>query len=281
MKKPLIGLALLSLSTTLLAETRELTIGKGLDFKITYKQSIESVEVTDERIKLIPVKNENGGEIPYVVACANVPMSGSEFSRLESILFTTGALVPSANLKSKYGGSRTGIGSNDVTLSADFPDALNKGNQYKASLMASLASTDPANRTTVSLSSNIYQNSELESENNTYNELKSERYQFVKMAVSVESREGFEMTWSVPPKLRAMIESYMSPNDLEHEYQTTPYDYSAISSVVSKLKLSGSPSSLAPKEEGKISVCWKANNYSSITQEGAQLLKPKLTLTFK
>lgn len=278
MKRTLIAATLCTLSTSLMAESRELSLGKGLEFKVSHKQDVEKVEVSEDRITLIQSKD---AQISSVRACAHVSLKDSEFNRLESILFTTGSLVPSANLKSKYGGSRTGIGSNDISITADFPDELNKGNTYKVDLTAALSSTDPANKSSARLSSTISKNGEIETESESSNELKSERYNFVKMVMTVQDREGFEISWSVPPKLLGMIESYMKPTDLEHEFLDTPLEYSTMAFVESKLKLSNTEGNAEVPKEGKISVCWRTNNYSSITTEGAQLLRPKLTLKFK
>lgn len=172
------------------------------------------------------------------------------------------------------------IGSDNVTITAGFPDVLKKGHRYEASVIADITTVDPNRRSSTGLSINMKTDDEDSTNEDVSQTVAAGPHHYLTVSLSMRDQEGFELVRKIPARLEASMLSQMASQEIPEAQR---FENEAILSEVhasGSMLFSAADTGSIVDEDGHVELCWKPNNYESITREGAELIDPKLTLRY-
>ncbi len=266
-------------------ETYSLKNG-GLKFAPTYQQCLAEIKQTDSRIQLLPEAKDGAKcSIPYAILCSEIKLSEENFKKLVSIDVSAQSKIPSAAKKSRYGGTTT-IGSDRFIVTADFPNpdtASSDAYQFRSDIDA--VSTDPNTKSNQRISTAFKKNDvETGGARSIRSTSEINSYHSVRVFAFLKTREDFLESASiqVPPRISVSSSSSFADREIARDDYTADRDGAGSLDMDSELLFdSAGGSSKADKAvDRKISVCWSPNNYSSVTNDPAELIDPLVELRY-
>lgn len=283
-----IGLFLVSniaLATDQITEIYSLKNG-NLKFVPEYQQCLQEIKQTDSRVQLIPEISKGNTGIPYVILCADVRFSDEKFQKLARIKVMGQTKIPSATLKSGYGGTTT-IGGDQITVTTDFPSPdVTSHDFYQVSATIDVVSTDPNARSSQSMSISFDKNgTSTGNKQSNHSVSQIDKYHAFSFHIDLKTTEGGFESPAIPisPRIAVFHSSAFSDHEWEqyklHYFSTEGLSPTAMWSEL-PIEKSETSSTSAKVTEHKVSVCWSPNNYTSITMDAAELLNPEVELTY-
>ena len=255
----------------------------GLKFVPTYQQGLHQIKQTDSRIQLIPMGGEM--QIPFAVLCAEVKLSEKNFQKLSMIKIDAQSKVPSAQRASPYGGT-TSIGSDRLVVSVDFPNFYGDAqDSYKIGASFDVTSVDPNLSSTQNMAISFDRNTvDVGGQRSASSMSPIGKYHSMGFFAFLKTKEDhLELpSTAVSPRIYVSTSSSFSDHEAaQGDYSSYLKRFSSLD-LRSELLMAKGQSPLTPSQPSghRISICWKPNNYSSVTMEGAELIEPIVELQY-
>lgn len=264
-----------SLALAVEYDLEKITMSNGLKFKTEWQQCLAEIKISKHRVQFVPSRaTDPECGIASALVCANYKIDKQKFSKLRSIRVSASTVVPSVGLDSKYGG-RTGIGSEEFFVTADLPDLAPEAKGfYRSETYMSVSSVSPNQHSYLQPSIELAKGESAKSD--IYMAFGLTKNLIHSAVFYLDQVQGKSAVLHVRSEIDAKSK-FLKPtwSPMADKTHVSSFSWEKTMTIPTDR-----PKAPVVAEDPSVDVCWRTNNYDSITLENAQLVLPQIELGY-